>query len=197
MSQARGGIRSKFKVPDGTYSDQRIDAMSSANQTIIRPWKAEDLSDLVSLADNVRIWNGLRNTFPHPYTRADGEAWLGLMSQMSPLVNFAIEHDGELAGGIGLILNGDVYIKSAEVGYWIGEPFWGRGIATEALRQMVEYTFCYFDIVRLYAEVFEQNKASMRVLEKNGFYLEGVRRKAVFKNDQLMDDYIWVLLRSW
>lgn len=171
--------------------------MSTEPHTIIRPWKAEDLNALVSLADNLNIWSALRNSFPHPYTLADGEAWLQLMEQASPVVNFAIEFDGVLAGGIGLILNGDVYIKSAEVGYWIGEPFWGRGIATEALRQMVSYTFTYFDIVRLYAEVFEHNKASMRVLEKNGFYLEGVRRKAVFKQEKLMDDYIWVLLRSW
>jgi len=100
-------------------------------------------------------------------------------------------------GGIGLILNSDVYIKSAEIAYWVGESFWGQGVATEAIRQMVDYTFYYFDIIRLYAEVFENNKASMRALEKNGFYLEGVRRKSVFKNDQLMDDYIWVKLRSW
>jgi ribosomal-protein-alanine N-acetyltransferase len=171
--------------------------MSSATHTTIRPWTSEDLSALVALADNLQIWNGLRNTFPHPYTMSDGEAWLALMAQMTPVVNFAIEYNGELAGGIGLILNRDVYVKSAEIGYWIGEPYWGHGIATEALRQMVTYTFTYFDIVRLYAEVFENNKASMRVLEKNGFYLEGVRRKAVFKNDQLMDDYIWVLLRTW
>lgn len=169
----------------------------STPQTIIRPWRPDDLSELVSLANNVHIWNSLRNAFPHPYTLADGEAWLALMAQMSPVVNFAIEYNGSLAGGIGLILNGDVYVRSAEVGYWIGEPYWGHGIATEALRQMVSYTFTYFDIVRIYAEVFENNKASMRVLEKNGFYLEGVRRKAVFKNDQLMDDYIWVLLRAW
>jgi RimJ/RimL family protein N-acetyltransferase len=171
--------------------------MSTEPHTIIRPWKAEDLNALVSLADNINIWSALRNSFPNPYTPADGEAWLQLMEQASPVVNFAIEFNGVLTGGIGLILNGDVYIKSAEVGYWIGEPFWGRGIATEALRQMVNYTFTYFDIVRLYAEVFEHNKASMRVLEKNGFYLEGVRRKAVFKQEKLMDDYIWVLLRSW
>ena len=171
--------------------------MSSATHTTIRPWTSDDLSALVALADNVQIWNRLRNTFPHPYTRADGEAWLLMMQQMTPVVNFAIEYNGALAGGIGLILNGDVYVRSAEIGYWIGEPYWGQGIATEALRQMVHHTFTYSDIVRLYAEVFENNKASMRVLEKNGFYLEGVRRKAVFKNDQLMDDYIWVLLRAW
>jgi len=114
-----------------------------------------------------------------------------------PAVNLAIDVNGHAVGGIGLILNGDVYIKSAEIGYWIGEEYWGQGITTEAVRLMTEYAFYYFDLLRLYAEVFENNKASMRVLEKNGYYLEGVRRKAVFKNEVLMDDYIWVKLRSW
>jgi len=86
---------------------------------------------------------------------------------------------------------------SAEIGYWIGEDFWGKGITTEAIRQMVEYTFYYFDKIRIYAEVFENNKASMCTLEKNGFYLEGVRRKSVLKNSILMDDYIWVKLRPY
>jgi RimJ/RimL family protein N-acetyltransferase len=119
------------------------------------------------------------------------------MAEASPIVNLAIDMDGACIGGIGLILNSDVYVYSAEIGYWLGEPFWNQGIATEAVRQMIEYCFYYFDIIRIYAEVFEINKASMRVLEKNGFYLEGVRRKAVYKNAVLMDDYIWVKLRPW
>lgn len=164
---------------------------------IIRPWKMEDLESLVLHADNVNIWNNLRNYFPSPYTPEAGIAWLEKTVEAAPLLNFAIEADEVLVGGIGIILNSDVYIMSAELGYWIGEPFWGRGIATEAIRQIVEYTFYYFDIVRLYAEVFESNKGSMRALEKNGFYLEGVRRKAVLKNGLLIDDYIWVKLRGW
>ncbi|MBR2649067.1 MAG: GNAT family N-acetyltransferase [Sediminibacterium sp.] len=164
---------------------------------IIRPWTLNDLPNLALYANNINIWNNLRNYFPHPYTEADAQAWLDKTIDASPLVNFAIDLDGQAIGGIGLILNSDVYIMSAEIGYWLAEPFWGQGIATEAVRQLVEYTFYYFDIVRLYAEVFETNKASMRVLEKNGFYLEGVRRKAVFKNGLLMDDFIWVKLRSW
>lgn len=168
-----------------------------ATHTLIRPWKQEDLPSLVAYANNINIWNNLRNYFPHPYTEEHGKAWLEKVVDAVPLVNFAIDVDGEVVGGIGLILNGDVYIKSAEVGYWIGEPFWGKGVATEAVRQMTEYAFYYFDLVRLYAEVFEHNKSSMRVLEKNGYYLEGVRRKSVFKNEVLMDDYIWVKLRPW
>ena len=164
---------------------------------LIRQWTATDLPNLLHHANNINIWNNLRNYFPHPYTEEAGKEWLEKTISATPVVNLAIDLDGEAIGGIGLILNTDVYIMSAEMGYWIGEAWWGKGIATEAIRQMVEYTFYYFDIIRLYAEVFETNKASMRVLEKNGFYLEGVRRKAVLKNGVLMDDYIWVKLRAW
>lgn len=163
----------------------------------IRNWKHEDLNSLVLHANNIKVWNNLRNYFPHPYTEEDGKAWLDKVADALPAVNLAIDADGQAVGGIGLILNGDVYIKSAEIGYWIGEEFWGQGITTEAVRLMTEYAFYYFDLLRLYAEVFENNKASMRVLEKNGYYLEGVRRKAVFKNEVIMDDYIWVKLRAW
>lgn len=163
----------------------------------IRQWTMNDLPNLVLHANNIGVWNNLRNYFPHPYSEENGREWLEKTIDAIPIVNLAIDHDGEAIGGIGIILNSDVYVMSAEIGYWIGESFWGQGIATEAVRQMMEYTFYYFDIVRLYAEVFESNKASMRVLEKNGFYLEGVRRKAVLKNGVLMDDYIWVKLRAW
>jgi RimJ/RimL family protein N-acetyltransferase len=164
---------------------------------IIRKWTADDIPHLVEYANNINIWNNLRNYFPHPYTEEHARSWIETAENEYPLISFAIDLDGVAIGGIGLILNSDVYVKSAEIGYWIGEPFWGKGIVTEAIRQMVDYTFYYFDIVRIYAEVFENNKASMRALEKNGFYLEGVRRKSVFKNELLMDDYIWVKLRSW
>ncbi|MFM2358785.1 MAG: hypothetical protein RLY16_778 [Bacteroidota bacterium] len=164
---------------------------------LIRAWTEADLENLVANANNIKIWNNLRNYFPSPYTEEAGKNWFAQIIGAEPLANFAIDVDGVAVGGIGLIFNSDVYYKSAEIGYWLGEAYWGQGIATEAVRQIAEYTFYYFDIIRLYAEVFETNKASMRVLEKNGFYLEGVRRKAVIKNEVLMDDYIWVKLRPW
>lgn len=164
---------------------------------LIRQWNLNDLDNLVLYANNINIWNNLRNYFPYPYTEEHGKAWLEKNIGTEPVLNFAIDKDGEAIGGIGIILNSDVYVMSAEISYWLGEPFWGLGIATEAVRQMIEYVFYYFDIVRVYGEVFENNKASMRVLEKNGFYLEGVRRKAVLKNAVLMDDYIWVKIRAW
>ncbi len=163
----------------------------------IRTWTADDVPALAKYANNINIWNNLRNYFPHPYTEENARSWIERVTNEVPIVSLAIDLDGEAIGGIGLILNSDVYVYSAELAYWIGEPFWGQGIATEAIRQMIDYTFYYFDIIRIYAEVFENNKASMRALEKNGFYLEGVRRKSVFKNNVLMDDYIWVKLRSY
>ena len=118
----------------------------------IRQWTWDDLDSLVLHANNINIWNNLRNYFPHPYTEQNGEEWLEKVIGVEPFINMAIDLDGAAVGGIGIGLNTDVYIMSAEISYWLGEPFWGLGIATEAIRQMVEYTFYYFDIVRIYAE---------------------------------------------
>jgi RimJ/RimL family protein N-acetyltransferase len=164
---------------------------------LIRKWNVSDIEVLVQIANNINVWNNLRNYFPHPYTIDDAKSWLELVDVEGATLNFAIEFEGVLVGGIGLIPNSDVYVMSAEIGYWIGESYWGKGIATEAIRQITEYIFYNFDIIRIYAEVFENNKPSMRALEKNGFYLEGVRRKSILKNEILMDDYIWVRLRPW
>jgi len=164
---------------------------------LIRKWNVNDIEVLVQIANNINIWNNLRNYFPHPYTMEEAKSWLELVDVEGATLNFAIEFEGVLVGGIGLIPNSDVYVMSAEIGYWIGESYWGKGIATEAIRQITEYVFYNFDIIRIYAEVFENNKPSMRALEKNGFYLEGVRRKSILKNGILMDDYIWVRLRPW
>jgi ribosomal-protein-alanine N-acetyltransferase len=164
---------------------------------LIRKWSEDDIPSLAKHANNINIWNNLRNYFPHPYTLEHATSWINNATNETPLINMAIDFEGEAIGGIGLILNSDVYVLSAEIGYWISEEHWGKGIATEAIRQMLEYTFYYFDFIRIYAEVFENNKASMRALEKNGFYLEGVRRKSVLKNGILMDDYIWVKLRPY
>ena len=136
----------------------------------------------------------MRDFFPTPYTVLDAEQWLDSIRKTRPFLNFAILYQGRIAGNIGIVPKEDVYRMSVEIGYFIGEEFWGKGIATEATRLLVEYIEQEFTIVRIYAEVFETNKASMRVLQKNGFYLEGIRRKAVIKNGEIMDDYVWVKL---
>jgi RimJ/RimL family protein N-acetyltransferase len=160
----------------------------------LRRWKIEDKEALSNLANNIKIASYLRETFPHPYSLQDAAIWLHSQENNKQADNFAIETEDQLAGGCGLLLKNDVYRLSVEIGYWVGEPFWGKGIATEAIRQLVVYCRqTYPEIIRMYAEVFANNKASMRVLEKNGFSYEGTRKKAVFKNNRVLDDQVWVL----
>lgn len=164
------------------------------SKIILRPWQQEDAQALATIANNRKVWDNVRDYFPTPYTVLDAMNWLESIRKTRPILNFAILYQGRIAGNIGIVPKDDVYRMSVEIGYFIGEEFWGKGIATEATRLLVEYIEKEFTIVRIYAEVFETNKASMRVLQKNGFYLEGIRRKAVIKNGVIMDDYVWVKL---
>jgi [ribosomal protein S5]-alanine N-acetyltransferase len=162
-------------------------------QTVqIRPWRKEDCTALAAIANNRRIWLNVRDRFPHPYTFKDALNWIDHTSQQTPLQNMAITYHGQIAGSVGVIVRDDVYRKSIEVGYFVGENFWGKGVATTAVSLLLDYIRKHFDVIRVYAEVFETNKPSMRVLEKNGFYLEGIRKKAVIKDNVLMDDHVWV-----
>ena len=161
-------------------------------KVVLREWKKSDSTALAKIANNKKIWDNVRDRLPYPYTEQDAKEWLALVKKQKIVTTFCIEADGELAGSIGFTLKEDVYRKSAEIGYFIGENFWGRGIATEAIRQLVDYIEKKFDLVRIYAEVFEYNKASMKVLEKNGFYLESIRKKAAIKNNIVINDFVWV-----
>jgi [ribosomal protein S5]-alanine N-acetyltransferase len=161
----------------------------------IRPWVHDDAAALVAGINNKRIWDNLRDYIPHPYSLADAGDYIAQQQGVNPAQNFAILFDGVLAGGAGIILKEDIYRKTAEIGYWIAEPYWGRGIATEAVKLLKAYTFATFDIVRLQAEVFEHNTASMKVLQKNGFTQEAIHCRAVVKNGVLLDDYLWVCFK--
>ncbi len=161
----------------------------------LREWRKEESELLAKHANNKKIADNMRDMFPHPYTIDDAVKWITVNENKIPPTTFAIEVNGAFVGGCGIHPKEDVYRCSAEIGYWIAEPFWGKGIAREAIKQLPEKTISQFpNIVRLYAEVFEHNKASMRVLEKNGFYLECIRKKAVIKNNIIMDDYVSVKL---
>jgi RimJ/RimL family protein N-acetyltransferase len=159
----------------------------------LRPWRAGDEASLGRHADNRRVSRNLRDHFPFPYTPADADAWIVRASAETPVTNFAIVVDGAAVGGVGLRLGADVFRRSAEVGYWLGEAYWGRGIATEALRAVTDYALASFDVCRLEAGVFEWNPASMRVLEKAGYALEGRRRCSVTK-DGCTIDWLWYAL---
>jgi hypothetical protein len=158
----------------------------------LRPWTIDDVATLTEYYNNVNIWNNLRNYIPHPYNAADAEKFINTQIEIFPTLNFAILNEDEIVGGIGITLLDDVYIMNVELGYWIAEPFWGQGIATIAVGLMTQYVVETFAINRIVAEVFDYNKASMRVLEKNGYYLESVRRKGILKNEFLFDDFVWV-----
>jgi [ribosomal protein S5]-alanine N-acetyltransferase len=165
-------------------------------QVVLRPWSFADVNDLSTLADNRKIWDNVRDYFPNPYTRQKAEEWVSLHHQKKPVSHYAIETGGKLAGGISILVKEDIYRCSAEIGYWIGEQFWGKGIATDAIRQLVEITWTiYPDVVRIYAEVFASNIASSRALEKNGFELESIRKNSCIKNGIIGDDMVFVKFR--
>ena len=171
--------------------------MKSKMQVLLRPWSFADVNDLSTLANNRKIWDNVRDYFPHPYTRQKAEEWVSLHHQKKPVTHFAIEAAGKLAGGISILQKEDIYRCSAEIGYWIGEPYWGRGIATEAISLMVNITWeMYPEVVRIYAEVFPGNIGSARALEKNGFTLECIRKNSCVKNGIIGDDMVFVKLRT-
>jgi len=161
---------------------------------ILREWKKSDATTLARIANNKKIWDNVRDRLPYPYSEKDAKEWLALVRKQKIVTTFCVEANGEVAGSIGFTLKDDVYRKNAEIGYFIAEEYWRSGIATEAVKQLVDYIEKNFDVVRIYAEVFDYNKASMKVLEKNGFYLESIRKKAAIKNDVILDDYVWVKL---
>jgi [ribosomal protein S5]-alanine N-acetyltransferase len=161
----------------------------------IRPWRDGDIAALVNYANNENIWMSVRDIFPHPYTRKDALEWLEQAAKQ-PVTNFAIASLTEAIGGAGFTPQEDVYRKSAEIGYWVAEPFWGKGIATLAVNAIVQHAFANFDLVRLYATVFEPNRASARVLEKCGFQLEGRLRKSITKHGCTTDSFLYALVRD-
>lgn len=165
-------------------------------QIILRSWQKKDRLLLAELANNIKVWNNVRDRLPHPYKVQHAAAFIKYCKRQEPPHILAIEAEGQLAGCIGLELQDDISRISAELGYWIGEPYWGKNIATEAVQHMLEYTFKTFPgLIRIYARVFEYNKASMKVLEKNGFHLESVQQKSAIKNGRITDEYVWVKFR--
>ena len=165
-------------------------------RSLIRPWRASDRAAIVKHANNRNVWINLRDRFPYPYTQADADAWLHYAGRRQPSDHFAIEVDGEAVGGIGLELQDDVHRHSAEIGYWLGEAVWGRGIMTEAVTAFTRFGFATYRLCRIYALVFEWNPASARVLEKAGFVLEGRLRKSVSKAGRIIDQFLYAVVRE-
>jgi RimJ/RimL family protein N-acetyltransferase len=164
-------------------------------QAIIRDYRNEDIASIAHNANCREIWINMRDSFPHPYSENDAQEWIDLISSTNPCTNFTLEVDGLAVGGIGLKLQDDIHRRSAEIGYWLGKDYWGRGIATEALKSLTEYSFSNYDLCRLYALVFSWNPGSAKVLEKAGYVLEGRLRKAVQKDGKMTDALLYAFVR--
>ena len=171
-----------MKIPFGDYC--------------IRSYEYSDQDALVKYANNKNVSRLLRDKFPFPYTKTDAETWLIHACNQEIETNFVIAIEKEMIGAIGINLQEDVNRFSAEIGYWIGEPFWGKGISTKALKELSKYTFKNFNLSRIYAQVFEGNDASEKVLLKAGYKKEATLRKSVFKEGKFLDQYIYAILKD-
>jgi len=157
----------------------------------VRSWKTSDARSLTLHANNRKIWINLRDAFPHPYNLKDARAFIRAALQDQPERVFAIALRGEAVGGIGFSQHRDVERVSAEIGYWLGEEFWGRGITTAALQAVTEYAIRTHGLTRLYAVPYEWNQASFRVLEKAGYSLEGRLRRSAIKDGKTIDQLLY------
>ena len=161
----------------------------------VRPFAVDDAAAIAKYANNRAVWLTLRDRFPHPYTLEDAVAFLGIATTQQPPADFAIATDDEAIGGIGLQRQNDVHRLSAEIGYWLGEPYWGRRIASRAVQAVTEWAFATTPLERVFACVFATNPASVRVLSNAGYQFEGRLRRAVIKDGRMLDQLIYAALR--
>lgn len=161
----------------------------------LRPWRMDDLPSLVKYAANFDIAKNMMDSFPHPYSEQSGINFIEMTQRTKNLI-LCIEINGEAVGSAGIHLRSDIYKKNAELGYWLAEPFWGKGIISRVVPEMVDKAFTQFDIERLFGVVFGRNTASQRVMEKCGFVHEATLKKTIFKNDQFEDEVIYAMRRE-
>jgi [ribosomal protein S5]-alanine N-acetyltransferase len=159
--------------------------------TILRDWQMADAPRIVKYADNRKIWQNLRDGFPHPYRIQDAKLFIKRVNAAHPRTVFAIATKSEAIGSIGLMLGADVHRFTAEMGYWLAEPFWGKGIMTQAVRFISNWAFRELKLHRIYAEPYATNPASHRVLEKAGFFREGILRSSAFKDGSIRDQFLY------
>src|SRR6185369_3870373 len=166
------------------------------NSCVIRPWSSNDAVAVQRYANNRKIWINLRDLFPHPYTLDDAHSFLRYIMAEKPITTFALAMPAEAIGCIGLQIGNEVHRKTAEMGYWLGEPFWGRGIMTEAVQEFTRWAFEAFDLQRIFAQPFADNTGSVRVLEKAGFVCEGRLLANVLKDGKKLDSLMYARVRG-
>jgi ribosomal-protein-alanine N-acetyltransferase len=158
---------------------------------IIRDWSMGDAPSIAKYANNRKIWMNLRDAFPYPYRLQDAESFISRVIEANPITVFAIATQSEAIGSVGLMVGKDVHRYTAEMGYWLAEPFWGKGIMTQAVKSMSSYAIRNLKLHRIFAEPYSTNPASARVLEKAGFICEGILRSNVFKDGKVLDQYLY------
>ncbi len=169
--------------------------MLKDEKIILRKLQSSECKKLAELANNKKISDNLRDLFPFPYSTDNALFFYDLIKAEDPRLTFAIEHTGELCGIISLVPQTDIYRGTAEIGYWLGEPFWGMGIATRAVKLITGYGLHVLNFTRIHTGVFETNPASMKVLEKNGYMKEGIFKKAITKNNRVMDEHRFAITK--
>lgn len=164
----------------------------------IRKWRIRDAEELANALSNKKVQDNLRDGIPFPYTTRDGEEYIKsiLSSDENNTFAFAVVVDGKVIGSIGAFRQTNIHAQTAELGYYIAEKYWGRGIMTDAVKQLCDYVFLNSDIIRIYAEPFAYNIGSCRVLEKAGFQYEGTLRKNAVKNGKVLDMRMYSLIRD-
>lgn len=163
---------------------------------IARPFLATDAASVAFVANDRRIWLQLRDIFPHPYGLADAEAWISRVGPLEPPHALAIVVEKRAVGGVGIEPMTDVNRRSAEIGYWLGTEYWGRGIATEAVTLVSDWAFGAHHLLRIFAQPFTSNVASRRVLEKAGYVLEGIMNRSAIKDGTVLDQCMYARLSS-
>lgn len=165
-------------------------------ECFLREWKLEDAVDLAEMLNNKNILDNLRDGLPYPYTQKDAEEYISSMlsADKTKTFAFAITYKDKVVGSIGVFRCDNIHYRTAEMGYYIGEPYWGKGLGTSAVKQVCGFVFEHTDIIRIFAEPFAYNTASCRVLEKAGFQFEGLLRKNAVKNGKVLDMKLYALV---
>lgn len=167
-----------------------------SRECVVRTYRPEDVASLARHGNNRRIWENLRDRFPHPFTETHAADYIALVLSRQDETSFAIDVDGEAVGGISLHPGTDVERVGAELGYWLGESLWGRGIATAAIRLVTDYAFSKRRLERVFAVPFVTNVASCRALEKAGYQREGTMRRSAIKDGRIIDQHLYAKTRT-
>ncbi len=164
----------------------------------IRKWELADAKDLAATISNPKVQDNLRDGLPYPYTERDGMDFISAMlaADETETFAFAVTVDGKAVGSVGIFRQSNIHRRTAELGYYIGEEYWGKGFMTEAVKQACDYVFAHSDILRIYAEPFAYNLASCRVLEKAGFQMEGTLRSNAVKKGKVLDMKMYALVKK-